>query len=75
MQKLSFDYYKKKNEKKPMRKVSTLVQSTLKINSQKVSTVSAMNPSETTVNKILQFAASYRVEKVSENEFVELLLN
>ena len=75
MQKLSFDYYKKKNEKKPMRKVSTLVHSTLKINSQKVSTVSAMNPSETSVNKILQFAASYRVEKVSENEFVELLLN
>ena len=74
MQKLSFDYYKK-NEKKPMRKVSTLVQSTLKINSQKVSTVSAMNPSETTVNKILQFAASYRVEKVSENEFVEFVLN
>ena len=65
----------KKNEKKPMRKVSTLVHSTLKINSQKVSTVSAMNPSETSVNKILQFAASYRVEKVSENEFVELLLN
>ena len=65
----------KKNEKKPMRKVSTLVHSTLKINSQKVSTVSAMNPSETTVNKILQFAASYRVEKVSENDFVELLLN
>ena len=75
MQKLSFDYYKKKNEKKPMRKVSTLVHSTLKINSQKVSTVSAMNPSETSVNKILQFAASYRVEKVSENDFVELLLN
>ena len=75
MQKLSFDYYKKKNEKKPMRKVSTLVHSTLKINSQKVSTVSAMNPSETTVNKILQFAASYRVEKVSENEFVEFILN
>ena len=58
-----------------MRKVSTLVQSTLKINSQKVSTVSAMNPSETTVNKILQVAASYRVEKVSENEFVEFVLN
>ncbi len=65
----------KKNEKKPMRKVSTLVHSTLKINSQKVSTVSAMNPSETSVNKILQFAASYRVEKVSENEFVEFVLN
>ena len=58
-----------------MRKVSTLIQSTLKINSQKVSTVTAMNPSETTVNKILQFAASYRVEKVSENEFVEFILN
>ena len=58
-----------------MRKVSTLVHSTLKINSQKVSTVSAMNPSETSVNKILQFAASYRVEKVSKNDFVELLLN
>ena len=65
----------KKNEKKPIRKISNLVQSTLKINSQKVSTVTAMNPSETTVNKILQFAASYRVEKVSENEFVEFVLN
>lgn len=58
-----------------MRKVSTLVHSTQIINSQNVSGVTAMNPSETTVNKILQFAASYRVEKVSENGFVELLLN
>ncbi len=58
-----------------MRKVSTLVHSTQKISSQNLFTTSEMSPSESTVNKILQFAASYRVEKVSKNDFVELLLN
>ncbi len=58
-----------------MRKISTLVHSTQKISSQNLFTTSEMSPSETTVNKIMQYAASYRVEKISKNDFVEFILN
>lgn len=34
-----------------------------------------MQPKQATLNKILQFAATYRVEKITENQFVELFLN
>jgi len=34
-----------------------------------------MQPKRATLNKILQFAATYRVEKIAENQFVELFLN
>lgn len=34
-----------------------------------------MIPSDKTINKILQFAASYRVEKVPEDIFVDYYLN
>jgi len=32
-------------------------------------------PKTPTLQKILQFASSYRVEKIAENQFVELFLN
>lgn len=32
-------------------------------------------PKEDSLQKILQFASTYRVEQVSENQFVELYLN
>ena len=32
-------------------------------------------PKSTTINKIMQFAASYRAEKISKNRFVEYSLN
>jgi len=34
-----------------------------------------LQPKEVSLQKILQFASSYRVEQVSENQFVELYLN
>ncbi len=34
-----------------------------------------MQPKQATLNKILQFAATYRAEKIAENQFVELFLN
>ncbi len=34
-----------------------------------------MQPKQATLNKILQFAATYRAEKIADNQFVELLLN
>ncbi|MEA4935400.1 MAG: hypothetical protein VB102_02030 [Paludibacter sp.] len=35
----------------------------------------SMQPSETTVQRILQFAANYRVQKISENQFIEMNLS
>ncbi|GAB1416712.1 hypothetical protein MASR2M117_21180 [Paludibacter sp.] len=34
-----------------------------------------MQPSETTINNILKFAANYRVQKISQNEFVSFILS
>jgi len=34
-----------------------------------------IQPRQATLQKILQFASSYRVEQIAENQFVELLLN
>lgn len=34
-----------------------------------------MQPKVSTLQNILQFASTYRVEKVADNQFVELFLN
>jgi len=34
-----------------------------------------LEPQTATLQKILQFASSYRAEKIAENQFVELFLN
>lgn len=34
-----------------------------------------MQPSESTLHNILQFAANYRVLKISDNQFVEMILS
>ena len=34
-----------------------------------------MQPKASTLQNILQFASTYRVEKVADNQFVELFLN
>lgn len=34
-----------------------------------------MQPKQATLNNILQFASTYRAEKIAENQFVELFLN
>ena len=59
----------------PMQKDFTPVTSTQNTNYQDVSTAIETEPSETTLNKILQYAASYRVEKVSKDEFIDYFLN
>ena len=40
-------------------------------------TVSNLNlePCKATLQKIIQFASAYRVEKITENQFIELFLN
>ena len=34
-----------------------------------------MQPQASTLQNILQFASSYRVERIADNQFVELFLN
>lgn len=34
-----------------------------------------MQPSDSTIQKILQFAANYRVQKISENQYIEMNLS
>jgi hypothetical protein len=34
-----------------------------------------IQPKEATLQKILQFASSYRVERISENQYIEWYLN
>ena len=34
-----------------------------------------MQPSEKTIDKILQFAAAYKVQKIAKNQYVEMILN
>jgi len=42
---------------------------------QKLTTSQEFEPQATTLQKIMQFASSYRAEKISDNQFVELFLN
>ena len=57
-----------------MRKNSTPVSSTQKINLS-VAVSAEMSPSKKTLKNIMQFAAAYRVEKVSNEKYVEYFLN
>jgi hypothetical protein len=34
-----------------------------------------LQPQNATIQKILQFASSYRVEKATDNQYIELFLN
>ncbi|MHB9056080.1 MAG: hypothetical protein ACYC2P_08020 [Paludibacteraceae bacterium] len=57
-----------------MRRNFTLVRSTQKC-SNEVLTAQKMEPRESSIDKIIKFAASYRVEKVSKDEFIGYYLN
>jgi hypothetical protein len=35
----------------------------------------SMQPSESTIQRILQFASNYRVQKINENQFIEMNLS
>ena len=59
----------------PMKRNFTLNHATQKNNIRTEQLSSDLRPKESTLQAILQFAALYRVEKVSEQKFIEYLLN
>jgi len=59
-----------------MQKTSTPQNKTDLITEKKRLTASQeLQPQTTTIQKIMQFASSYRAEKIADNQFVELFLN
>ncbi|MDD4991194.1 MAG: hypothetical protein PHR83_03070 [Paludibacter sp.] len=59
-----------------MQKTSTPRNKTDLITEKKRVTASQeLQPQTTTLQKIMQFASSYRAEKITDNQFVELFLN
>ena len=59
-----------------MQKTSTLSKNTdLKIKKQKPAAESEVQPSEKILQNIRQFASLYRVQAISSNQFVEMILN
>jgi hypothetical protein len=59
-----------------MRTISTfLKKANLPTEKQRSIIYHQLQPKEDSLQKILQFASTYRVEQVSENQFVELYLN
>jgi hypothetical protein len=62
--------------KVPMQKLSTSPKKTDLITEKKnLENSLKMQPKAATLNKILQFASSYRVEQITENQYVEWYLN
>lgn len=59
----------------PMQKTTTTLNKTEFNPSKNVAESIEMQPSEDTLKKILQFAATYRVEKIGKNQFVATYLN
>lgn len=60
----------------PMQKISTLLKKTdLFIEKKRLEKATQLQPNAITMQKILQFASTYRAEKVAENQFVEWYLN
>lgn len=58
-----------------MQKDFTPVISTQSSHFHEIPEIIETEPSESTLNKIMQYAASYRVEKVSDDEFIDYFLN
>jgi hypothetical protein len=59
-----------------MQKTSTPLNKTDLITEKKrMATSRELEPQPTTLQKIMQFASSYRTEKIADNQFVELFLN
>jgi len=56
--------------------ITPLNKTDLKISKQQLEDCSdKMQPSDSTIQKILQFAANYRVQKISENQYIEMNLS
>ena len=58
-----------------MPKISTLSNKTDLFKTKRPESAPELQPKQETLNRILQFAATYRTQKVSENQYVELFLN
>ena len=60
----------------PMRQMITPLNKTDLIQQKKnTAKQQGIQPKQATLNNILQFASTYRAEKIAENQFVELFLN
>ena len=58
-----------------MQKVSTLSNKADLFKTKRPESDQELQPKQETLNRILQFAAAYRVQKSSENQYIELFLN
>jgi len=71
-----FRFIIKKNYKVPMQNLSTSPKKTdLSSEKKRLDSRPQLQPKEATLQKILQFASTYRAERVSENQYVEWYLN
>ena len=73
---LRFSFIMLKNYTVPMQNLSTSPKKT-DLNSEKTRLENRpqMQPNAATLQKILQFASAYRAERISENQYVEWVLN
>jgi len=73
---LRFRFIIQKNYKVPMQNLSTSPKKTdLSSEKKRLDNHPQLQPKEATLQKILQFASTYRAERVSENQYVEWYLN
>jgi len=71
-----FRFIKHKNNKVPMQNFSSSPKKTdLNYEKKRLEKSRLLQPKEATLKKILQFASSYRVERITENQYVEWYLN
>ena len=71
-----FRFIIQKNYKVPMQNLSTSPKKTdLSSEKKRLDNRPQLQPKEVTLQKILQFASTYRAERVSENQYVEWYLN
>ena len=73
---IRFRFIKHKNDKVPMQNLSSSPKKTdLNYEKKRLENSRPLQPKEATLKKILQFASSYRVELITENQYVEWYLN
>ena len=70
-----FKFIKHKNDKVPMQNLSSSPKKTDLNYGKRLEKSRPLQPKEATLKKILQFASSYRVERIAENQYVEWYLN
>ena len=58
-----------------MQRITTLSNKTDLFKTKRPDSTPELQPKQETLNRILQFAAAYRVQKTSENQYIELFLN